>query len=156
MQQFEKTVTIQASPATVWDALTNPSAMQQWMAEPETQVEVITDWVVGQPIWIRGFHHVQFENKGTVLAFELNQVLRYSHLSSISRLPDVPESYSIIDFRLEPLAENQTELRLTLENFPTDTIFKHLRFYWIVAVEMLKQFVEKQRKPGFHENNYSH
>ena len=120
-QRIEKTIIIKASPSAVWDTLTNPSMMNQWMGEPEMGTEIITDWKVGNPIVIKGIHHIKFENKGTVLQFESNKVLRYNYLSSLSRLPDKHENYSIIEFRLEPV-ENKTLLSLTLANFPTGVL----------------------------------
>jgi len=140
-QRIERSVIISASPAAVWESLTTPSLMKQWMAEPRMAVEVVTDWTEGGPIVIRGFHIVRFENRGTVLRFEPNAVLRYSHLSSMSRLPDKPENYSIVEFRLAP-ADGRTSLTVTLSGFPTEAILKHHDFYWRVTVQILKQFVE--------------
>lgn len=37
------------------------------IGEPEMGIEIITNWQVGSPIVIKGFHHKKFENKGTVL-----------------------------------------------------------------------------------------
>jgi len=135
-----KTVTINAPIAKVWDALTNPAIMKKWMSESE--IEISTDWQVGSPFLIRGkLHGIKFENRGRVLQFEPEQVLEYSHLSSISRLPDKPENYSSVEFRLAPM-ENQTTLRVTLRNFPTESIYKHLVFYWNVTPEILKRMME--------------
>lgn len=108
-QRVERSVVIEAPPAAVWDALTNPDLMNQWIGEPEMNIEVSADWTPGGPIIIKGFHHTHFENRGTVLEFEPNVVLRYSHLSSISRLPDKPESYSVFGFRLVlPMAKRSS------------------------------------------------
>jgi uncharacterized protein YndB with AHSA1/START domain len=136
-----RTVEIDAAPRVVWDALTNAGLMARWMAEPEVGVEVITDWVVGAPIVVRGFHIVRFENTGTVLAFDPPRLLRYSHLSSLSRLPDHAESYAIVEFRVDPL-DDRTALTVTLSNFATESIFKHLDFYWRGTMGVIKQFVE--------------
>ena len=136
-----KTITINAPPATVWAALTEPAIMQQWMAEGE--IEISTDWQIGQPMIIWGhLHRVKFENKGQVLQFQPQQLLQYTHLSSISRLPDEPASYTVIAFRLLPVAA-QTALTLTAWNFPTETIYKHWAFYWPVALSVLKRLVEQ-------------
>lgn len=138
-----KRVQISAPPAKVWAALTIPELMQQWMFE--TKLDILTDWSVGGPILIRGKSNgARFENKGTVLQFEPETVLQYSHLSSASRLPDVPASYSTIEFRLAALADNQTELALTLENFPTEVIYKHLAYYWTVTLGIIKRRVEER------------
>jgi len=88
-------------------------------------------------------HGIKFKNNGTVLQFEPEKILRYNHLSSLSRLPDKLENYSVVEFGLTPI-ENQTTLTLTLSNFPTENIYKHLAFYWNVTLEILKRLVEKQ------------
>jgi uncharacterized protein YndB with AHSA1/START domain len=142
-QQIDKTIIINASPSTVWKALTDPDSIKQWMVEPGMAFEIITDWKVGNPITIKAFHHTPFENKGTVLQFESDSVLQYNYLSSLSRLPDKPENYSSIEFRLAPL-ENRTSFTLTLRNFPTETIFRHIDFYWRATIEVMKTWIEKQ------------
>ena len=141
-----RTIEIDAAPRAVWDALTNPSSMTRWMAEPDVGVEVITDWLVGAPIVVRGFHIVRFENRGTVLAFDPPRLLRYSHLSSLSRLPDNIASYAICEFRLDPL-DGRTALTVTVSNSPTESIFKHLDFYWRGTMGVIKQFVERSSSP---------
>jgi len=137
-----KAININASPSKVWEALTNPDLMKKWMSE--TEIDIITDWKVRSPIVIRGnLHGIKFKNNGTVLQFEPEKILRYNHLSSLSRLPDKLENYSVVEFILAP-AENQTVLTLTLSIFPTETIYKHLVFYWNVTLEILKRLIEKQ------------
>lgn len=66
---FEQSIMIGASAERVWDYLTNPGRMKTWMAWPEMALEIETDWGVGSPVIMRGFHHVAFENSGTVLEF---------------------------------------------------------------------------------------
>lgn len=142
-QQIDKTIIIKAPSTTVWKTLTDPTSIKQWMAEPGIAFEITTDWKVGNPIVIKAFHHIPFVNKGTVLRFEPDSVLQYNYLSSLSKLPDKPENYSIIEFRLAPL-ENHTSLTLTLRNFPTETIFRHVEFYWSATIEIMRDFAEKQ------------
>lgn len=113
------------------------------MAEPAMELEIITSWKTGSPIIIKGFHHMKFENRGTVLQFQPPHLLQYNHLSSLSRLQDKPENYSIITFSLVPL-ENNTSLTVTLSNFPTEAIFRHLDFYWRTTTEILKKMIETQ------------
>ena len=137
-----KTVNINAPTSKVWEALIDPQLMKKWMFE--TEIKIITNWQVGSPIVIRGeLSGKQFENTGKVLQFEPEKLLIYSHRNSISRLPDKPASNSILEFRLTPI-ENQTSLTLTISNFPTESIYKHLAFYWNVALEVLKRQIEAQ------------
>jgi uncharacterized protein YndB with AHSA1/START domain len=134
---------IKSSPNTIWDALTRHGQMKQWMGEPEMDLEISTSWEEGTPFILRGFHHIRFENTGTVLKYKPFTLLSYNYLSSISRLPEIPENYCVLTFELTPLG-NQTELSLTVTTFPTETIHKHLAFYWRAAVQLLKNFVEQQ------------
>lgn len=131
-----KTIHINAPTSVVWEALTNPELMKKWMSE--TEINIITDWKVGNPMMIRGIlHRMKFENKGTVLQFEPEKFLQYTHLSSLSRLPDKPENYTILKFRLTPI-NHQTRLAFTASNFPTENIYKHFAFYWNVMYSSAK------------------
>jgi uncharacterized protein YndB with AHSA1/START domain len=141
-KQIEKTVLINTLAPTVWEYLTNPNLMKKWMGESEMNIEIITDWKVGNSIIIKGFHHLEFENKGIVLQFEPNKVLQYNQLSSISRLIDKTENYSVISFNLTS-NQRQTWLALRVHNFPTETIFKHLDFYWKTTMEIIKRKIEE-------------
>lgn len=133
---------IRADTTAVWRALTDPVLVRQWAAEPELNLEVVTDWQVGSPVIMKGFHHVRFENHGTVLQVQPNTFLKYTHLSSISQLPDSPENYTRVAFRLSPSDDGTTSLNVELENFPTESIRRHLDFYWRVTIEVLKRFIE--------------
>ena len=142
IEKFSTDVTVQAKPAAVWAALTEPPRMAQWLAEPEAQIQVVTNWQINSPISIRGFHHVKFENKGIILHYDQERKLAYTHLSSVSRLPDRAENYSILEFTLTP-TDQFTHLRLTIENFPTESIQKHLAFYWRTTLFLFKEQVEQ-------------
>lgn len=140
---FNKVVNIDAPISQVWHVLTEPELMKQWMM-PDIEMTVITDWTIGSPMIILGrMNGKNFENRGKVLQFTPETLLQYSHLSSISRLPDQPESYSLIEFQLQP-DENKTILTLTISNFPTLSIYQHLAFYWNVTLEVLKRKIEKK------------
>lgn len=133
---------INTAPGEVWTVLCDLRCMARWMGEPEMHIEVQTDWKAGRPILIRGFHHVKFEDRGTVLQFDPPQKLSYTHLSSISRLPDRPESYTTFEFTLVPEGDG-TLLTLHIENFPTESILKHLDFYWGTTLLLIKKMAEE-------------
>lgn len=143
--QIKKTILIDAPSSKVWQYLTNQDLMKQWMGDPEMNIEIITDWKVGSPFIIRGFHHLQFENKGTILQYEQEKVFQYEYLSSLSNLNDIPENRTIITFTLVKKDE-QTELTVEASNFPTEEIYKHLEFYWNGTPFILKQEIDKTLK----------
>jgi len=117
--------------------------MKKWMGDPDMLLEITTDWAVGAAVIIRGFHHVNFENRGIVLQFEPPNVLQFTHLSSISRLPDTKENHSVITFTVTP-GEMVTMLNVRVENFPTESIYKHLDFYWQGTMTVLKDLIERE------------
>jgi len=139
---YSNSIDIQSSPFKVWKALTDTEIMQQWMSE--SPIKISTDWVIGAPITIKGvLSQTPFENKGNVLQFKAGEQLKYNHLSSLSNLPEEPESYTTIEFQLRP-NEKGSHLTINLSNFPTDIIYKHLVFYWNTTLSILKTYVERE------------
>jgi uncharacterized protein YndB with AHSA1/START domain len=144
-QTVSKSIRINAPLDAVWEALTKPELMKNWMHDSE--IEIVTTWEVGSPISINvheASYKTAFTNTGVVLQFVKNRVLEYSHLSSLSRLADQAENYSLIRFTLQPEADC-TLLELNLSNFPTESHYKHIDFYWTVTLEILKRFLEDRR-----------
>jgi uncharacterized protein YndB with AHSA1/START domain len=141
-QNIFKSIQIDAAVTVVWQVLTEPELMKSWMADSD--IEIVTTWKAGTPIVINVeevSHKASFKNGGVVLQFEKERILEYSHLSSLSQLPAQDENYTIIRFTLQQ-QENHTLLELNLSNFPTESIYKHLDFYWTITLNVLKQFVE--------------
>ncbi|MES2513056.1 MAG: SRPBCC domain-containing protein [Bacteroidota bacterium] len=135
-----KSVTVNASSAKVWEAITNPELMKKWMLDDE--IEITTTWEPGSAIVIKGtLHWVYFEDKGTVLKFEPEQTLQYTHLSSLSKLADEKQNYVIYEFKLKTVSD-KTLLSVSLHNFPTESIYQHLAFYWSITLNILKHFIE--------------
>lgn len=133
---IQKSTIIKAEPAKVWKVLTDPELMKQWISSEK--IEILTTWEPGSPIILKGkLHGMDFENTGEVMAFEPEKLLHYTHKSSLSDLPDDPENYCHLIFKLT-FENNQTVLDLTISNFPTETIFKHLEFYWRVTLNLIK------------------
>lgn len=139
--QIEYAVRINATPEVVWETLTDPERMKLWMGEPEMNISVQTDWREGSPFLIRGFHHIAFQNNGTVLRFEPHTQLQYTHLSSLSRLPEQDDNYTVITFLLHPVS-HQTELTVRATHFPTMSVYKHLELYWRITLGIIKEVVE--------------
>jgi uncharacterized protein YndB with AHSA1/START domain len=141
-QSFELNTLINAPAPVVWDSLVSTGKMKVWMGEPEMQIGIETDWKVGRPMVVSGFHHLHFRNTGVVLAFKPMERLSYTHLNSLSRLPDEPANYTTLTFSLTPQGD-ATSLTLMAAGFPTVSIFKHLQFYWTGTLGVFKQFVER-------------
>ncbi|HVX50220.1 MAG TPA: SRPBCC domain-containing protein [Chitinophagaceae bacterium] len=140
-QSIFKKIFINSSVTKVWKALTLPALMQRWMAD--TPIEINTSWQQGSNITITGdWYKAGFKNSGIVLKAEKPVLLIYTHLSSLSRLADKEENYTILEFRLAA-AEDGTGLSLTIRNFPTEAIYHHFNFFWMVALHRLKKLAEE-------------
>lgn len=124
----------------VWAALTQPELIAKWMLD--TPVEILTEWREGGTRLERGdLHGLAFENRGKILRFDPANALEYSHWSSLSLVPDLPENYTVLHFDLQETI-NQTILTLTIRNLLTFEIFKHMEFYWKTALHLLKEVAE--------------
>src|SRR5690606_18047258 len=103
----------------------------------QMQLQIITNWTAGSEIVIKGNHNGYFENRGSVIKFTPPNTLAYNYLSSISHLPDSDNNRTMLLFDLIAIAD-KTRLKLTLRNFPTESILKHLDFYWSGTLTILK------------------
>lgn len=75
IQVVHKNIQIHAPLDRVWEILTVPELIKQWMYP--TELDIVTNWQVGSPFLVRGvLHGIPFENKGTVLQFEPRNVLQ--------------------------------------------------------------------------------
>ena len=136
---LNKSVFIKASPTKVWDALTNPELIKQWLFG----TNVISDWNVGSPIYFTGeWQGTEYKDKGTILQLEKEKVFQYNYWSGFSGLPDSIEYYSIITFTLEPTSKG-TQLNLTQSNFPTETGYEHSDKNWDTVLQVMKTVIEK-------------
>ena len=94
---------IAAPAAQVWRALTDPEIIARYFFG--TKVE--TDWQPGSPIVWRGVYEgTSYEDKGRVLEVELYRLLRFTHFSPLTGLPDTPENYHALAFHLDEHGQN--------------------------------------------------
>jgi uncharacterized protein YndB with AHSA1/START domain len=138
---ISESITIEAPPAKVWFALTDPASMIKWMSEADMQLVIETSWQEGAEILFKGNFHGEFKNQGRILKNLPEKQLRYSHLSSLSMLEDLPANYTIMNFTLTS-RNARTLLTIVISNFPTESIRKHLELYWKVTIRNIKEYVE--------------
>lgn len=112
----EAEIDIEASPREVWDALTDPDRVEQYMFG----TRLSTDWEVGSPItWSGEWQGNTYEDKGEILEFLPEARLSYSHYSPLSGASDVPENYHTVAIELSP-HDKGTTVALTQDNNATE------------------------------------
>ena len=136
-----KTVTIHATQREVWNALTNPAQVKQYLHG----TEMSTDWKEGSPIsWKGEWKGQSYEDKGTVLAVEPERLLRYTHWSPMGGSEDKPENYHTVTYELAG-EDGKTTLTLTQDNNPSqEEADKMANDNWGPVLNGLKESVEKQ------------
>lgn len=134
------TVVINAPRADVWDALTNPEKVKQYMHG----TNMSTDWKEGSPIsWKGEWKGKSYEDKGTVLAVDSERLLKYTHWSPMGGSADEPENYHTLTYELTG-DDGETTLTLIQDNNPTqDAADKMAKDNWAPVLAGLKKTAEK-------------
>jgi uncharacterized protein YndB with AHSA1/START domain len=135
-----KRVTIHATRGEVWEALTDPDKVKQYLHG----TEMSTDWKEGSPIVWRGeWKGRSYEDKGTVLAVQPERLLRYTHWSPMGGSEDKPENYHTVTYELAG-DDGKTTLTLSQDNNASqeeaDTMADN---NWGPVLNGLKEMVEK-------------
>ncbi|MBN8677611.1 MAG: SRPBCC domain-containing protein [Chitinophagales bacterium] len=132
--------TIHAPVSKVWAGLTQPELVKQYFFG----TNLVTTWQPGSPIFFRGeWEGKPYEDKGTVLQFEPEKMLRYDYFSSWSDLEDRPEHYQIITYRVKAKG-NSTVLSLVQQNIDTLEKKVHSVQNWGMLLDALKKMMEEK------------
>jgi uncharacterized protein YndB with AHSA1/START domain len=132
------TTTINAPVSKVWQALVNPEIIKQYLFD----TDVISDWKVGSPIIYRGeWEGKLFEDKGEILAIEPEKVLKSTHWSPLSGVPDRPENYHTVTYTLSEKGDS-TEVTITQDNNASEEENAHSEKNWKTVLDGMKKLLE--------------
>ena len=132
------TITINAPGSKVWDALTKPDLIKQYLSG----TEVATDWQVGSPITYKGtWEGKTYEDKGEILQIEPGRLLVSTYWSSLSGVPDIPENYKTVRYELSAEGD-RTWLTVTQENNDSQEEAEHSERNWNLVLDGLKKLLE--------------
>ncbi len=136
----EASTSINVPVAQVWNALTNPKMIKQYMFA----AEVASDWKVGSSIvWKGEWKGRKYEDRGIILKLEPQRLLSYSHFSPLSGLSDSPENYHIVRIELSG-TKTTTDVFLSQDNNSTKEERDHSEKNWKMMLPDLKRLLEKQ------------
>lgn len=137
--KLEKQILLKASKEDVWDALTNPDIIKQYMFG----AKAISDWKLGSELIFEGeYEGKTYRDKGNIMKISPERILQYNYWSGFSGLPDKPENYMIITFELED-AGDDTLLKLTQSQFNNKTQVGHSEAAWDTCFGIIKDILEK-------------
>ena len=137
----EKRITINGSVDAVWDALTKPELVKQYLHGTNMK----TDWKVGSPItWSGEWKGKPYQDKGTVLEVKPKTLLKNTHWSPMGGSEDKPENYHTVTYILTE-QNGKTLLTLKQDNNATqEEADKMAENNWGPVLEGLKAVVEKK------------
>lgn len=131
--------TINVTNAKVWEALTDPEIIRQYMYGAET----VSEWKEGSSIvWKGEWKGMKYKDKGVILTIDPGHTLQYSHFSTMAGVPDVPENYHTVTFTLSN-EKNQTLISLTQDNNANEKALENSRKMWETLLADLKKILEK-------------
>lgn len=133
--------TIDAPAARVWDALTDPAKIREYMFG----TNVVSDWREGSSIiWKGEWKGKPYEDKGEILQMKPPRLLRYSHFSPMSGQPDEPENYHTVTIELEDAGAG-TKVTLSQDRNATEEARQESARNWTAMLEGLRKLVEAAR-----------
>jgi uncharacterized protein YndB with AHSA1/START domain len=138
--EAKKSVSINAPRPDVWDALTKPEKVKEYMHG----TNMSTDWKVGSPIsWKGEWKGKTYEDKGKVLEVDPQKRLKYTHWSPMGGSEDKPENYHTLTYELKG-DDGRTTLSLTQDNNATQAeADKMAEDNWGPVLDGLKKTAEK-------------
>ncbi len=134
------TIEINAEPARVWEALTNPEIIKEYLYGTET----VTDWKTGSEIIFQGEYQGQkYRDKGIVKEIVPRKTLSYTYWSGFTGLEDKPENYSLITYNLVNKGGGKTDFTWTQEGFADEQGYQHSKNGTAEILKKIKTVVEK-------------
>ncbi len=131
-------VDVSAPPERVWQALTDPAEIAQYMMGSRVE----SDWRPGSPItWSGEVQGRPYQDRGEVLEVEPGRRLAVTHWSPLTGEEDVPENYHTIRYDLAP-TDGGTTLTLRQDGCDSEEQARQFSANWQGMLEGLKQVAE--------------
>ncbi|WP_428742208.1 SRPBCC family protein [Tenacibaculum sp.] len=139
--EIKKERIIETLPTVVWDVLTKPEHIEKWLG-----VKTESDWKINNDLLFKfSWDGKEFVDKGNIINFDENKLFVYTYWSNFSGLPDKPENYSKISFKLEE-KDLLTLLKLTHSEIKNQTMYEHSEKNWEETLNQIKSIAESIKK----------
>lgn len=134
----QASITIKTSPDRVWQALTDPQLVKQYMFGSE----VVTDWKKGSPIVYRGqWEGKPYEDKGVIQEIDPQHKIVMTYFSPFSGAADIPENYMLITYEVTG-TDGAVVLTVTQENNKTAEAAERSSSNWKTILDTIKTMLE--------------
>ena len=132
------TITINAPAPKLWEALTTPDLIKQYLFG----TNVTTDWQVDSPIVYEGIWEGKaYRDKGVILQVEPGKLLVSTYWSALSGKPDIPENYQTVRYELATEGKG-TRLTIVQDNNATQEDANHSAQNWSMVLAGMKKLLE--------------
>jgi uncharacterized protein YndB with AHSA1/START domain len=144
----KNSIIINADASKVWDALINPGQTKKYMFGCET----VSDWKTDSPLLWKGSYEGKeiIFVKGIILDIQPNKFLKYTVIDPNSSMPDIPENYLNVTYKLSENA-GRTQLTVLQDGFENaaDGEKRYKEVYnngagWNSILVQIKELVEKE------------
>jgi len=124
----------------VWEALTNPSLIKEYLFGTNT----ITDWKKGSPITYEGeWEGKAYKDKGYIIDIIPEKLLHTTYWSSIGGKEDKPENYNNVIYEVKP-ENGGTRITISQDNIVNEAELEHMNKNWGMVLEAMKKLLEKK------------
>jgi uncharacterized protein YndB with AHSA1/START domain len=138
--KVSSSITINAAPQKVWEALTNPTIIKEYLYGTET----ITDWKVGSNIIFQGeYQGHQYRDKGIVLQNKPLSLLSYSYWTGFSGLEDKPENYATVTYTVKSKDNNKTKFTWKQQGYANEQGYLHSKNGMKAFLKSIKKIIER-------------
>ena len=138
--QASESVVINANLERVWNVLTNPEIIKEYLFGTET----VTDWKIDSDIVFQGeYEGHKYRDHGVIKEHILHERLSYSYWSGFSGLEDKPENYGMVIYDLVPVDETHTKFTWTQKGYPDEERQKHSQGGMTAFLEQIKGIAER-------------
>jgi uncharacterized protein YndB with AHSA1/START domain len=138
--QVSESIIINTDLARVWEILTNPEIIKEYLFGTET----VTDWKVDSPIVFQGeYQGHKYRDHGVILENEFHKHIAYSYWSGFSGLEDKPGNYSKVIFDLALIDSAHTKFTWTQVGYPDETRQAHSQSGMKAFLEQIKNIAER-------------
>lgn len=132
-------ITIDAPVSKVWQALTDPAQIKQYLFGTNT----VSDWKKGSPISYEGeWEGKKYKDKGTIIEIVPEKLLHTTYWSSMGGKEDKPENYNNVIYELQP-QNGKTMITISQDNIDTGEQLKHMEQNWAMVLDSMKKLLEK-------------